>query len=50
MLKIKEWFKDHAVIIGEAITGFCVGTAITYWLAVIVGAIKGFKLIWVSRK
>lgn len=50
MLKIKEWFEDHWEVIGEAFAGFCIGTAVTYWLSVLVGAIKGLKLIWVPRR
>lgn len=49
-MKIKNWFKDHRAIIGEAVTGFCVGTAAAYWVTVIIAAIKGLKIAWVPRK
>lgn len=50
MKRIKKWFEDNRGLVSDGAISFCIGTAVTFWTAMIVAAIKGLKLVWIPRK
>ena len=49
MKRINDWIERNRRILKGAHTGFCVGTAATFWVMILFAAICGYKMEWTKR-